>query len=277
MDARNIKNALLVIAFCGSIAVPFISYTKNIDSVVIPNPPAIDKDTARYTRQNLRNHFRNLERQCNGCGVRLVKLSEQAQRAASIINRLLEGSDINQSFDVYSVDFGPQVSAFTVGGSVIAVSDELIKRVTSDEQLAAILGHEIAHSLAEHQLDNSHDKRQKGLSSGIMLLNIAVMAYTGVPLVGDIAEAGAGKLGTGFILKYKRAQEYEADRIGMLLMANAGYAPDSALHLWKNADMIFGAKSGGGFFSTHPSNKKRFKKLEANLPAAQTLFNKPSR
>jgi Zn-dependent protease with chaperone function len=274
MDMQSINSALLAAMLCAALIAPLTGHTKKNDSAVIPNPPAIGKDTARYNRHNLRNDFRNLETKCNGCGVRLVKHSKQAQRALSIVNRLLKSSNINQSFDVYSVNLGIQASAFTVGGSLIVVSDELVDRVTNDDQLAVVLGHEIAHSLAEHRLDHSYNKKRSGLNSGLMLLNIAVMAYTGVPLAGDVAESAAGKFGSGYLLKYKRAQEYEADQIGMLLMANAGFAPDSALELWKNADRLLGLNASGGFFSTHPTNKARLKKLEANLPLALRLINK---
>jgi predicted Zn-dependent protease len=75
-----------------------------------------------------------------------------------------------------------------------------------------------------------------------------------------------------YALAYDRDMEYEADHIGMMLMAKAGYDPSAAIRFWTNSDEIFGGSNSLSFFSTHPSNSDRLDALNEYLPIAQQYY-----
>ena len=136
----------------------------------------------------------------------------------------------------------------------------------SQDQLATVLGHEVAHVLAEH---------------GNERVSTAFAAQTGVDLVAAISGSSTpeqqqllGLLGlgaqVGVLLPFSRAQESEADSLGLDLMARAGFEPRESIQLWKNM-----SEAGGGqppeFLSTHPSHGSRIQSLEARMSGARAL------
>jgi predicted Zn-dependent protease len=157
-------------------------------------------------------------------------------------------------------------NAFALPGGKIGVHTGLLTVARNQDQLASVLGHEVGHVLAEH---------------GNERVSTAFAAQTGVELVGTISGSSTptqqqllGLLGlgaqVGVLLPFSRAQESEADALGLDLMARAGFDPQQSIQLWRNM-----SDAGGGqppeFLSTHPSHGSRIQDLEARMPRARAL------
>ena len=162
-----------------------------------------------------------------------------------------------------------QVNAFALPGGKVAVYTGILP-VTKDENgLAAVLGHEIGHVVARHGGErmsqqmgvNAVVETVAGLSSGDPLVVQSVAAVLG---------AGAS---VGVLLPWGRAQESEADHLGLILMAKAGYDPHAARDLWvRMANLSQGSGKPPEFLSTHPSEATRITQIEAWMPEAVQYY-----
>lgn len=218
-------------------------------------------------------------------GWTMYQSGEQYNRVRRIIDRLQYGAKItNFSYPLYIADAGDDVNASAVNNNVIIVYKALAEKVPNDSQLAAILGHEIAHILARHTDDDSSEKRAESLGwfswalGSAASIGLSAAGYGGVAdTAGELTQDVSNTIGTGaVVLAYDRGLEYEADHIGMMIMARAGFDPHSAIDFWKNSDKIFGGTSGS-FFSTHPSNEDRLENLQEYLPIAEEYYREAKR
>ncbi|MCB2052877.1 MAG: M48 family metallopeptidase [Geminicoccaceae bacterium] len=163
---------------------------------------------------------------------------------------------------------GEQANAFALPGRKIGVYEGLFDVAKTDAQMAAVIGHEIAHVQAEHG--------QERVSSQVATSGIVQLVSTALQM-GDIAyaDAIAGALGVGaqygVLLPYGRNQESEADALGLKTMAEAGYDPREAIALWRNMDARGGARPPQ-FLSTHPSPGNRIAALEERMPEALEIW-----
>ena len=160
------------------------------------------------------------------------------------------------------------VNAFALPGGKIGVYTGLLKVANDQDQLAAVIGHEVAHVIADH--GNARVSAAFAAQSGMQLAQ--VMAGTASPEKSQLL----GLLGLGaqigVLLPYGRGQESEADILGLQYMAKAGFNPMASILLWQN----MGKKSGGQppeLLSTHPANQTRINDLKNAMPKAQQLFN----
>jgi len=153
-----------------------------------------------------------------------------------------------------------EVNAFALPGGKIGVYTGLLKVAKNQDQLAAVLGHEVSHVLAGHSA--ARVSNQMATQFGSTLISLG----TGLPA--DAVGAGAQYL---LLLPFSRGDETEADELGMKLMAQAGFDPAQAVELWRNM-----AKEAGQappeFASTHPSNASRIADLSRLLPSDQPLY-----
>lgn len=151
----------------------------------------------------------------------------------------------------------PTPNAFALPGGKIGVQTGLLDVAVNQDQLAAVLGHEVAHVIAGH----SNERASREIATAGVIGVIGAVAGEGA---GQVAGVGAQ---LGLTLPFSRTQESEADVIGLVYMADAGFDPRQSVELWRNM-----AKAGGGsppeFLSTHPSGGTRIKDLEAGMPDA---------
>jgi len=156
-----------------------------------------------------------------------------------------------------------EVNAFAMPGGQIGVYTGIFKTAKTQDQLAAVMGHEIAHVTKGHSLKRANSQAATNL--GILVGSVASEA------VRD--NAGLIVLGAqlGLLLPFSRQQESEADSQGLEYMAKAGFKPEASVTLWRN--MAEESPSGmPQFMSTHPSSNTRIHKLQAGLPAVQPLY-----
>lgn len=159
------------------------------------------------------------------------------------------------------------VNAFALPGGNIGVYTGILKVAKNAAQLAAVIGHEIGHVIAEH--GNARLSTQYATQTGIQLIQ-ALTGTTGATEQALMALLGVGTQ-VGIILPFSRAQESEADLLGLRYMAEAGFDPHQSIQLWKNMTQA-GGPSPPAFLSTHPSNKARINNLEQHLPTAIKLY-----
>jgi Zn-dependent protease with chaperone function len=157
-----------------------------------------------------------------------------------------------------------QVNAFCMPGGKIAVFSGLIDKLkATDDELAMVIGHEMAHALREH----ARERIAKSQGTGA-LLSLGAQLF-GLGQLGDVA----ANIGTQLLtLKFSRDDEVEADLVGLELGARAGFNPQAALSLWDKMDRV--ANNGGGpaFLSTHPSGPDRMRRLQENIPRVEGIY-----
>ncbi|MBF6630858.1 MAG: M48 family metallopeptidase [Comamonas sp.] len=155
-----------------------------------------------------------------------------------------------------------EINAFCAPGGKIGVYTGIVNKLQlTDDEIASVMGHEIAHALREHSREQMS---QKTLSS---LITSTVSVATGVS--GELMDVGSQML---VHLPNSRAMELESDIIGLELMARAGYNPRNASSLWKKMMQASGGKNGPAFLSTHPAGNQRIAELDAYVPKVMPLY-----
>jgi predicted Zn-dependent protease len=152
-------------------------------------------------------------------------------------------------------------NAFVLPGGRIGVNTGLFKVVQNDDQLAAVLGHEIAHNQYNHAGQRS---TRTGLAQLGLAIGAQVFGRNDPALAQRIARYGGAGAQLGFLLPFSRRQELEADRLGVDYMVRAGYRPTEAVTLWRNFSNLRQG-SAPQFMSTHPSDATRIQQLEAYI------------
>jgi predicted Zn-dependent protease len=157
-------------------------------------------------------------------------------------------------------------NAFALPGGKVGVYDGLLNVAKSQDQLATVIGHEIAHVLSRH--GNERVSQEFALQQGLTLIQAIAQPKT------QMGQTLMGLLGVGaqfgILLPYSRIQESEADALGLQLMSRAGFNPRESVALWQNME-----KAGGGqppeFLSTHPSHGRRIQDLNSRMAQALQL------
>jgi predicted Zn-dependent protease len=161
-------------------------------------------------------------------------------------------------------------NAFCMPGGKVAVYTGLLPITQTEAGLAVVISHEVAHALARHGAERMSN--QTAVSVGVAALGVGA-AVAGGPNMRSyapitIAALGAGA-SVGYLLPMSRTQESEADHIGLVLMALAGYDPREAIGLWQRmAAANAGKKGGSEWLSTHPSDQTRLNDIRAWVPEA---------
>jgi Zn-dependent protease with chaperone function len=157
-----------------------------------------------------------------------------------------------------------QVNAFCMPGGKIAVFTGLLDKLQlTDDEVAMVLGHEMAHALREHARERI--AKSQGTSA---LLSLGAQLF-GLGQLGDVAASIGTQLLT---LKFSRDDEIEADLVGLELGARAGFAPQAAVSLWQKMGREAGEGSGLAFLSTHPNGPDRLRRLQENIPRVRGLY-----
>lgn len=201
---------------------------------------------------------------------RVLNTSEPAvARVRSIAARLIPHAHrfnaraAQWQWEVNVID-APMVNAFCMPGGKIMVFTGLIDRLKlGDDELAAVIGHEIAHAALEHGRARMSEAVLKNVG-----VNLAA-AYFGLSNVGTAALAQAAHLAV--TLPYSRSHETDADLVGIELAARAGFDPRAAVSVWKKMSAL-GGNQPPQLLSTHPAHATRIRDLEAAIPKVLPLY-----
>jgi len=243
--------AALVVAACAT-----VPYTKRSQLILLSEPEemALGADAYKETLANAKV-------------VRdpavVAMVSEIGERIATVADK----PEYRWEFTI--IDDPKQANAFALPGGKVAVYTGIFPVAHDSVGLATVLGHEVAHAIARHGAER--------MSQGV----VAQLAGTGlaIGLGGQKPETQAAVMQAfglgvqvGAMLPFSRSQESEADHIGLILMAKAGYDPAGAVGLWQR----FEAEGGGApleFLSTHPSYGTRIQQIEKWLPEAEGYYH----
>lgn len=164
----------------------------------------------------------------------------------------------------------PTPNAFALPGGKIGVHTGMLRVARTPDQLAAVIGHEIGHVIADHA--NERLTQELAVQGGLMLVDM--LAEDSGSLEHETLRKTLG-IGAeyGLLLPYSRTHEREADRIGRDLMAKAGFDPRASLQLWRNMAAV-GDGQPPAFLSTHPSHDNRMEELAEDMAAAQAEYRR---
>ena len=202
--------------------------------------------------------------------------SEQLQRYVNRVGRWIaahsERADLPWSFGVIENE---TINAFAMPGGTVIISYGLLKKLQNESELAGVLGHEIAHVVQKHQLKAIQSGAWGDVASAVGQQVVdSRVARAGVGGVGAVVLSGIGQKGVelvtnGFFLKpLDRGLEYEADRMGVVLAARAGYDPYGFVGVLQMLAQVKETDEGG-ILATHPSAAERIAELEKFVPALE--------
>lgn len=164
-----------------------------------------------------------------------------------------------------------QVNAFALPGGKVAVYTGMLPVTRDENGLAAVLGHEIGHVIARH--GGERVSQQMLVNVGLETTMAALSRGNPATVQAVASLLGAGAT-VGVLLPWSRAQESEADHLGLILMAKAGYDPHAARDLWvRMATASKGSGKPPEFLSTHPSEPARIQQIEVWMPEAMQYYH----
>lgn len=165
---------------------------------------------------------------------------------------------------------GPEVNAFALPGRKIGVYEGLLGVAANQDQLAAVIGHEVGHVLARH----GNERVSQGALAQLSQAAVATAVQSSEMSSGTgrmvMAAFGMGAQ-FGVMLPFSRTHETEADTIGLRLMARAGFDPQASVALWRNMAAAASGQAPPEWASTHPSNTSRITNLESHMAEAQAV------
>lgn len=167
----------------------------------------------------------------------------------------------------------PQVNAFALPGGKIGVYTGLLDVAENQDQLAAVIGHEIGHVIAEHGNERMSSSTLIGI--GMEATNQLLQANQIANNNMIMAAIGMG-VQVGVQLPFSRTHETEADLIGLQLMAKSGFNPQQSVNLWENMDKASGDNRQAEILSTHPAPQSRIEKLSENMAPALAMYRQTS-
>ena len=194
------------------------------------------------------------------------------QRLASAVQTYLTNNGMAAEVQNFSWEFNlvknNEANAFCMPGGKLVVYEGLLPYTKDEPSLAIVLGHEIAHAVAKHSAEqmSKQIKNQYGTQILGSVLSAAGVGSTTTQLAQIIAQKGLQFRS----LKYSRDNETEADRMGLIFAAMAGYDPNVAVSFWQR--MSQGSSNQSDMFSDHPSDAKRIAAIKAEMPEALKYY-----
>ena len=259
------SSALLFLSSCGSVPI-----TGRRQLSLVSDSEILSASATQYKQFISKS-------QLSRNGTYNAKVTQVGRRLAAATNSYLKQNGYESLLETLSWEFNvvdsKQVNAFCMPGGKIVVYTGLLTLVGngahSDDELAAVMGHELSHALAKHA--NERISNQLLLRAGGQLLGATVGARS--QLLGGLINQAYG-LGAqvGVMLPFGRKQEYEADKMGLVLMAMAGYDPRYAVNFWQKMAQSKGGAQQSELLSTHPSDANRIRAIEAYLPTALQYY-----
>lgn len=196
------------------------------------------------------------------------------ERIAKAVEAYMASAGLSKNLEGYKWEFNlvedANVNAWCMSGGKVVVYSGLLPITQTEAGLATVMGHEIAHAVARHGSERMSDQMLLQLGGTALSAAMAQKPEQTRSLV--LAAYGAGSQ-VGVILPFSRQNEYEADYMGLIFMAMAGYNPNESVPFWER----MAAKGGSNqpeFLSTHPVDQNRIDRLKLKMPDAMTYYNK---
>jgi len=214
--------------------------------------------------------YAELIQQASAKGVLVPTSHAQTQRLHRIANALIPhtyawNERARQWRWAVALIRSEDVNAFCMPGGKIAFFTGIVDRLKlTDDEIAMVMGHEMAHALREHSREQlaKNSATSIGISLGAQLLGLGDMGNYAAKLGGQLLS-----------LRFSRNDESDADLVGLEIAARAGYNPNASVTLWEKMGNATGTGANGlAFLSTHPSGPARIRELQRNVPRVQGLY-----
>lgn len=212
--------------------------------------------------------YTGLKVQAQQKGMLVAEADPQVQRLREIAKRIIPHTERwNERADKWQWEVNliaaQEVNAFCMPGGKIAFFSGLIDKLKlTDDEVAIVMGHEIAHALREH----GRARVAKGT-----LLQLGAALGSAILGLGDTGQVMVGQGAQLALLKFSRDDETEADAVGLDIVARAGYDPRAGIALWKKMGML-NKGAPPQWLSTHPAGKNRIAQMQNHLPAVMPLY-----
>ena len=220
-----------------------------------------DEKVLSLSNEQYSEYMKTAKPSTNAANTAMVK--RVGQRLAAAVERYLNSNGLSQEVKNYSWEFNlvqdQQVNAFCMPGGKIVVYEGLLPVTKDETSLAIVLGHEVAHAVAKHSAEQMSTaiRQQYGAQALGMVLSGAGVSDGMTNLAGTVFGLGA----KGASAKYSRDHESEADHLGIIFAAMAGYDPQAAVPFWQRMSQATGGGSNS-WLSTHPSDATRIKQIQ---------------
>ena len=231
-----------------------------------------DEQVLSLSNKEYSDYMKSAKLSTNSANTAMVK--RVGQRLATAVEKYLNEHGLQAETKEYSWEFNlvqdQSVNAFCMPGGKIVVYEGLLPVTKDEASLAIVLGHEIAHAVAKHSAEqmSKQIKNQYGTEILGQVLNAAGVSSGTTQLAQIIAQKGLQFRS----LKYSRDNESEADRMGLIFAAMAGYDPNVAVSFWQRMAQMTGNSNQSDVFSDHPSDAKRIAAIKQELPESMTYY-----
>ena len=198
-------------------------------------------------------------------------------RISKAVEAYMAGAGLSKNLEGYKWEFNliedATVNAWCMSGGKVVVYTGLLPLAQNDAALATVLGHEIAHAVARHGSERMSDQMLVQLGGTALTAALAQKPEQTRQIA--MTAFGVGSQ-VGVILPFSRQHEYEADYMGLIFMAMAGYDPNESIGFWEKMAKQSGTKPPE-FLSTHPVDENRIARLKEKMPEAMAYYNKTTR
>lgn len=262
--ARSLSTCFLLL-FC-LVSCATVPVTGRSQLNLLPSDQLMAMSTDTY-RQFLREH-------------ELVTGTQQAQMVQRVGRQVAQAveqylrqqgkSDLIQGFDwEFNLVKDDSINAFAMPGGKVVVFTGMLPVAENEAGLATVIGHEVAHVIAQH--GNERMSQQMLAQLGTQALGVALQQQPEQTRQLLMAAVGMGAQ-VGVLLPYGRLQESEADRLGLIFMAMAGYDPQKAVDFWQRMAAANQGQAPPEFLSTHPAHGTRIQNLKEYMPEAMRYY-----
>ena len=234
-----------------------------------------DGEVLSLSTQQYQEFMKSAKLSTNSANTAMVK--RVGERLATAVTNYLKANGMAADVQYYKWQFNlvqnNQVNAWCMPGGLIVVYEGILPVTQDESSLAIVLGHEIAHAVARHSAEqmSTQMKQQQGLQIGAALAGMLGVGTNTTSLISAVVANGFNFKN----LSYSRNHESEADHMGLIFAAMAGYDPQTAVTFWQRMAASSTNKTSE-FLSDHPSDETRIRQIQGWLPEAQQYYKKPA-
>jgi predicted Zn-dependent protease len=227
--------------------------------------PMVNQQYDSIVRNSKLSSDRTQTQMVKDVGVRIEKAVERYM-AQNNLSSQLEGFQ----WEFNLIDDPKTVNAWCMPGGKVAFYTGIMPICKNEAGVAVVMGHEVAHAIANH----GRERMSQGLIANMGLSTLSAALGQNPSMTKQIALQAVG-VGTQIgMLKFSRQHESEADRIGLVFMAMAGYDPNEAVSFWQRMESMSGGGAPPEWLSTHPSHATRIEDLKKEMPEAMKYYKK---